>query len=54
MRDDDLCKIIINDMNTYGLAVIDDFLGRASGMEILREVDNMYGAGVFQVSGRWR
>lgn len=52
MRDDDLCKIIINDMNTYGLAVIDDFLGRATGLEILREVDNMYGAGVFQVSRR--
>lgn len=49
MRDEDLCKIIISDMNTYGLAVIDDFLGRAAGLEILREVDNMYGAGVFQV-----
>lgn len=48
-RDDELCKIIISDMNTYGLAVIDDFLGSTHGLEILREVDHMYGAGVFQV-----
>lgn len=47
---DDLCKTIIADMNAYGLSVIDDFLGRAKGLDILREVDNMYGAGVFRVS----
>lgn len=47
---DDLCKTIIADMNEYGLSVIDDFLGRAKGLEILSEVDNMYGAGVFRVS----
>lgn len=46
---DDLCKTIIADMNEYGLSVIDDFLGRAKGLDILSEVDNMYGAGVFRV-----
>lgn len=49
LRYDSLCKHIINDMNTYGLSVIDDFLGREKGLEILNEVHDMYAAGLFQV-----
>lgn len=48
-RNEDLCKQIINDMNIYGLSVIDDFLGMQKGLEILNEVHCMYSAGVFQV-----
>lgn len=48
-RNEDLCKQIINDMNVYGLSVVDDFLGKQKGMEILNEVHSMYSAGVFQV-----
>lgn len=51
-RNEDLCKQIINDMNVYGLSVIDDFLGKQKGMEILNEVHSMYSAGVFQVIKR--
>ncbi|KAJ6640196.1 Egl nine like 1 [Pseudolycoriella hygida] len=47
-RNEDLCKQIINDMNVYGLSVIDDFLGMQKGLEILNEVHCMYSAGVFQ------
>lgn len=46
---EDLCKHVINDLNMYGLSVIDDFLGRHKGLEILNEVHHMYTAGVFKV-----
>lgn len=49
LGNDGLCKHIINDMNKYGLSVIDDFLGRPKGLEILNEVHHMYAAGLFQV-----
>lgn len=32
-----LCKQIINDMNMYGMCVVDDFLGGKYGFDILRE-----------------
>lgn len=47
-RYEELCRNIINDMNQYGLSVVDDFLGVEKGMEILGEVHNLYCAGVFQ------
>uniref|UniRef100_A0A1I8M4E7 hypoxia-inducible factor-proline dioxygenase n=1 Tax=Musca domestica TaxID=7370 RepID=A0A1I8M4E7_MUSDO len=47
-RYEELCRNIINDMNQYGLSVVDDFLGREKGMQILNEVLNMYSAGVFK------
>lgn len=50
MRYDDLCQLIISDLNKYGLSVIDDFLGRHKGLEILNEVHDMYAANLFQVS----
>ncbi|XP_055375184.1 egl nine homolog 1 [Condylostylus longicornis] len=47
-RYEELCRIIINDMNTYGLSVVDDFLGAEKGLQILNEVHKMYAAGVFK------
>lgn len=47
-RYDELCRNIINDMNMYGLSVIDDFLGMEQGLEIFNEVHKMYAAGVFR------
>ncbi|XP_017855786.1 PREDICTED: egl nine homolog 1 isoform X1 [Drosophila arizonae] len=46
-RYEDLCRNIINDMNQYGLSVVDDFLGTEKGLKILNEVRNMYSAGAF-------
>lgn len=37
LRYDSLCKQIIRDMNMYGMCVVDDFLGMASGLSILNE-----------------
>ncbi|XP_067615975.1 egl nine homolog 1 isoform X2 [Eurosta solidaginis] len=47
-RYDELCRNIINDMNQYGLSVVDDFLGVEKGLQILNEVHRMYAAGVFK------
>ncbi|XP_030562191.1 egl nine homolog 1 isoform X2 [Drosophila novamexicana] len=47
-RYEDLCRNIINDMNQYGLSVVDDFLGTDKGLKILNEVRSMYNAGAFQ------
>lgn len=47
-RNEELCRNIINDMNTYGLSVVDDFLGMEKGLRILNEVHGMYAAGVFK------
>lgn len=46
-RYEDLCRNIINDMNQYGLSVVDDFLGTEKGLKILNEVRSMYNAGAF-------
>ncbi|KAH8312196.1 hypothetical protein KR044_009767 [Drosophila immigrans] len=46
-RYEDLCRNIINDMNQYGLSVVDDFLGMEKGLKILNEVRSMYNAGAF-------
>ncbi|XP_065368416.1 hypoxia-inducible factor prolyl hydroxylase [Calliphora vicina] len=47
-RYEELCRNIISDMNQYGLSVVDDFLGREKGLQILNEVHKMYSAGVFK------
>ncbi|KAM7364226.1 HIF prolyl hydroxylase [Cochliomyia hominivorax] len=47
-RYEELCRNIINDMNQYGLSVVDDFLGREKGLQILNEVHKMYSAGMFK------
>ncbi|TMW52715.1 hypothetical protein DOY81_002238 [Sarcophaga bullata] len=47
-RYEELCRNIINDMNQYGLSVVDDFLGREKGLQILNEVHQMHSAGVFK------
>ncbi|XP_030374985.1 egl nine homolog 3 isoform X2 [Scaptodrosophila lebanonensis] len=47
-RYEDLCRNIINDMNQYGLSVVDDFLGMEKGLQILNEVGCMYNSGAFQ------
>lgn len=47
-RNEELCRNIINDMNTYGLSVVDDFLGMEKGLRILNEVHGMYAAGDFK------
>lgn len=48
MRYDSLCKQIIKDMNTYGMCVVDDFLGMTYGLGILNEgeysISNVNGA----------
>lgn len=46
----DLCRTIINDLNLYGLSVLDNFLGRTKGLQILNEVHKISQAGVFRVN----
>lgn len=42
-----ILKKIIDDMNTYGVCVIDNLLGEARGSAILNEVQRMYSTGAF-------
>lgn len=46
---EEICKSVIRDMNTYGLCVLDNFLGCDRGYKVLHEVLDMYSAGVFKV-----
>jgi hypoxia-inducible factor (prolyl hydroxylase) len=43
-----LLRQVINDMNRYGVCVVDDLLGEARGAAVLREVQSMYSSGAFQ------
>ncbi|XP_054263399.1 egl nine homolog 1 isoform X2 [Macrosteles quadrilineatus] len=43
-----VCRNVIKDMDTYGVCVVDNFLGPERGMAVLEEVTNMYQAGVFK------
>lgn len=39
---------VINDMNLYGVCVVDNLLGDARGAAVLREVQAMYSSGAFR------
>lgn len=43
-----ICLQVVNDMNLYGICVIDNFLGEAQGDSILNEVKSLYEYGIFQ------
>lgn len=43
-----ICDILVKDMNSHGICVIDNFLGSAKGEGCLREVCRLYETGVFQ------
>ncbi|XP_044599076.1 uncharacterized protein LOC123275189 isoform X2 [Cotesia glomerata] len=45
---EDICSNVIYDMNTYGVCVVDGFLGPDRGLAVLKEVLNMYDSGMFQ------
>lgn len=45
---DKICQQIINDMNNYGICVIDNFLGEARGDLIVNEVCDLYKYGAFR------
>lgn len=45
---DEICRNMIRDMNSYGVCVVDNFLGKEKGEAVLREVLNMYSAGLFK------
>jgi len=43
-----LLRQVIEDMNRYGVCVVDNLLGEARGAAVLREVQSMYSSGAFQ------
>ncbi|KAF7401794.1 hypothetical protein HZH68_007614 [Vespula germanica] len=45
---DEICRNVIRDMNEYGVCVVDNFLGADKGLAVLKEVLNMYSAGLFK------
>ena len=45
---DNICQYIIKDMNSYGVCVVDKFLGDEKGLSVLDEVLHMYSAGMFK------
>lgn len=45
---DDICRTVINDMDLYGVCVVDNFLGHDNGLAVLGEVTGMYQTGVFK------
>ena len=45
---DELCRIVIRDMDQFGVCVVDNFLGYKRGMAVLHEVTGMYTKGVFK------
>lgn len=44
----EICRNVIRDMNEYGVCVVDNFLGADKGLAVLKEVLNMYSAGLFK------
>ncbi|BES89453.1 unnamed protein product [Nesidiocoris tenuis] len=44
----EVSRIVVNDMNAYGICVVDNFLGDAKGLAVLNEVLDMYQSGVFK------
>lgn len=45
---EEVCWNVIRDMDTYGVCVVDNFLGHEMGMAVLDEVTSMYKKGVFK------
>lgn len=45
---EEMCRNVINDMNAYGVCVLDNFLGKNKGKSVLGEVLDMYTKGVFE------
>lgn len=45
---EDVCRNFIADMSTFGVCVVDNFLGKDKGLAVLKEVMNMHEAGVFK------
>lgn len=45
---EEVCMNVIRDMDTYGVCVVDSFLGPDMGMAVLDEVTRMYSKGVFK------
>ncbi|XP_012347168.1 egl nine homolog 1 [Apis florea] len=45
---DDISRNVIRDMDEYGMCVVDNFLGTEKGGAVLKEVLNMYSAGLFK------
>ncbi|KAJ4426690.1 hypothetical protein ANN_26488 [Periplaneta americana] len=45
---DSICRNVIEDMDAYGVCVIENFLGPVMGMAVLGEVTSMYNKGVFK------
>ncbi|KAG8036568.1 hypothetical protein G9C98_003890 [Cotesia typhae] len=45
---EDICSNVIYDMNTYGVCVVDGFLGPDRGLAVFKEVLSMYDSGMFQ------
>lgn len=43
-----MCANVINDLNTFGICVIDNFLGNERGSLIVDEVNHLYGLGGFK------
>ncbi|XP_023222418.1 egl nine homolog 1-like [Centruroides sculpturatus] len=44
---DGMCHNLVKDLNSYGICVIDKFMGEQTGKAILDEVRNLYRAGLF-------
>lgn len=47
-RIDDICKNVIQDMDEYGVCLVDNFLGEDCGKLVLSEVLDMYSKGLFK------
>ncbi|XP_064483955.1 prolyl hydroxylase EGLN3-like isoform X2 [Ornithodoros turicata] len=43
-----MCRNVIDDMNQYGICVIDNFLGSVRGTAVLEEVKALYSSGMFR------
>lgn len=46
---EDMCHNLISDLNSYGVCVLDSFVGEQRGLKVLSEVKEMYTAGKFKV-----
>lgn len=47
---EEMCYTVIRDLNSYGVCVLDSFLGESKGHKVLSEVKRIYSSGLFRVS----